>query len=110
MSAEPEVTRYDYYACGMGSDIQGKYVAYTDYDTLRAERDALAARGEGLEAALKDIASNYDHDEQTRDHTKGYGGCCRVCTAESALAPDDAGVRDTLDAARAHATDAGGGA
>jgi len=35
--------------------------------------------------ALKDIASNYDHDEQTREHTKGYGARCRVCTAEAAL-------------------------
>ena len=40
---------------------------------------------EVLIAALRDIATNYDHDEQTREHTPGYGGACRVCTAEAAL-------------------------
>lgn len=50
---------------------------------------------EVLIAALRDIATNYDHDEQTREHTPGYGGACRVCTAEAALraAQPDGGAK-----------------
>ena len=51
-----------------------------------AAADATAGEvTEVLIAALRDIATNYDHDEQTREHTPGYGGACRVCTAEAAL-------------------------
>jgi hypothetical protein len=45
----------------------------------------LRAKLDECVVALRDIATNYDHEAQTREHTKGYGGCCRVCTAETTL-------------------------
>lgn len=47
---------------------------------------ALEEENKRLRAFAKDVADNYDHEEQTREHRKGYGGSCRVCSAEKALA------------------------
>lgn len=81
----------------------GQYVSYEvqlAWEAWHASAAALAARladaeaenarlredAARLEEALNDIATNYDHDEQTREHTPSYGGTCRVCLAERTLA------------------------
>lgn len=48
-----------------------------------------AIRKEGVDElldALADIRDNFDHEEQTYEHSGGkYGGSCRVCLATAAI-------------------------
>ena len=59
---------------------------------LAAERDRLAAdlaRAKELQErmldCLQNIRDNYDHEEYTHEHRPGYGGICRVCSAERVI-------------------------
>lgn len=33
----------------------------------------------------KNVATNYDHEEYTREHREGYGGICRECSATEVI-------------------------
>ena len=61
-------------------------------ESVAAERDRLAAdlaRAKELQErmldCLQNIRDNYDHEEYTHEHRPGYGGICRVCSAERVI-------------------------
>ena len=43
-----------------------------------------------LTAFARRVRDDYDHDPDTREHREGYGGICRACDAEQALAAVEA--------------------
>lgn len=59
---------------------------WKDWAALEIRR---AIRKNGIDAlldALADIRDNFDHEEQTYEHSDGkYGGACRVCLATQAI-------------------------
>lgn len=55
----------------------------------QAHRERAEAANKVMRDALDDIASNYDHEQQTREHSPQYGGACRRCTATRALSTQD---------------------
>ncbi len=58
--------------------------------TIAMQRGQIAtadARLTEARKALKEIASDFDHEDQTREHQPfNYGGTCRACLAERTLA------------------------
>ena len=65
--------------------VERRALLYIDVLLSRVEADE--RRIKALEAALKEIRDDFDHEEQTRDHQPfRYGGTCRVCLAERTLA------------------------
>ncbi len=57
----------------------------TDIVQLKDERDAAHRQLTEAHETLRDIRDNYDHEDQTRHHMKGYGGGCRVCLAAEVI-------------------------
>ena len=51
----------------------------------REEQEEQLEEVHRLRAALRMFRDDYDHDPDTREHRKGYGGICRVCEATRVL-------------------------
>ena len=84
--AEAAAAERDHYMRVGVKRLDSIFELEVERNALRTERDALRQDAARYRADLRDIAINYDHEEQTYDHRPhGYNGRCRACLAEQAL-------------------------